>query len=245
MALATAGDLIAFALRAATVTGVGQTPTAEDASDALVVLNALLAEWQINRWLVYDLVDVAATATGAASYQVGAGLTYDFSWPTGQRPDRIDAAFARLISTGIDTPLYPFMAREGYNRIAAKAAVGLPESYFYDSGATVGTLYFYPVPSSIYSLHAQAKASLGQYSGLTAALAVPQQYINALIWNLAAALRPLYGLPDEPSTSQRAAMALQSIGGSGAQMAQGTQIKPSRRAGIFSHVVAGGQGQQS
>ena len=244
MALATAGDLIAFALRCASVNGVGQSPTAADASDGLIVLNSLLAEWQVNRWLIYDLIDMAATATGAASYQVGAGLTYDFAWPTGQRPDRIDAAFARLISSGADTPLYPFMAREGFNRVAAKATTGLPESFFYDAGATVGTVYFYPVPTTLYSLHLQAKASLGQYSGLTSALALPQQYITALIWNLAAALRPLYGLPDDPSTSQRASMALQSIGGSGAQMAQGTGVQPSRRAGIFSHVVAGG-GEQA
>lgn len=238
MALSTVGDLVTFALRVAGVNGIGQTPMAEDANDTLVVLNTILAEWQVNRWLVFDLVEAVATSTAAASYSVGVGGIFNLNF-AGQRPDKIDAAFARVISTGIDVPLFPFMSREGYSRMPAKSAAGLPESYFYDPQAgLLGQVYFYPVPSVLYELHVQAKASLGQFAHLTDTLGLPLQYVTALIWNLAANMRPLYGLAEDPSVTARAQGSLQSIVQSVAQIPQAVQPQASRRGGIFSTMAA-------
>jgi len=236
MALSTAGDLIAFALRAAGVNGIGQSPSATDSNDGLAILNMLLAEWQLNRWLVYDLVEAVAMSTGALSYTVGAAGTFVLAF-SGQRPDRIDSVYARLIGTpNVDTYLYPFASREGFNRAAVEP--GAPEAYFYDASAgATGTLYIYPIPPSTYELHVQAKASLGQFAALTTPLTLPLQYTTALVWNLAKDMRPVFGLPDDPSVSARAQQALLAIGGSGAQLAQAQQVSPSRRSGVFSHVV--------
>jgi len=234
MALNTVGDLVTFALRVAGVNGIGQTPMAEDAGDSLVILNTILAEWQVNRWLVFDLVEAVATSTAVASYTVGIGGAFTLNF-AGQRPDKVDAAFARLISTGVDVPLFPFMSREGYSRMPAKSVAGLPESYFYDPQAGLtGTIYFYPVPSALYELHVQAKASLGQFLHLTDTLALPLQYITALVWNLAANMRPLYGLPEDPSVTARAQGSLQSIVNSVTQIAQAVQPQATHRGGIFS-----------
>jgi len=65
MALKTAGDLIAFALRAGGIVGVGQTPAAEDSNDGLTMLNMLLSEWQVNRWLVPDCPMAARARSGS------------------------------------------------------------------------------------------------------------------------------------------------------------------------------------
>ncbi len=238
MALKTAGDLIAFALRAGGIVGVGQTPAAEDSNDGLTMLNMLLSEWQVNRWLVPDLTEAFVVATGAASYTVGAAGAFVLSYG-GARPERIDGAFARLISTGADTALFPFISKQGYDRVAAKTAVGPPESYFYDAqqGAS-GVVYFTPVPPATWELHVQAKASLGQFAGLTAPLStLPPAYIPALMWNLAANIRPIYGKPDDPSVSARAGALLLAIANGGAQQAQAQQPAPSQRAGVFSRVV--------
>jgi len=238
VAINTAGDLVTFALRASGVSGVGQTPRAEDSQDGLDMLNMLLAEWQLNRWLVFDLVEAVAPGSAVAAYTVGATGAFVLS-QAGQRPDRIDSATARLISTGADTALYPFMAREGYDRVATKALPGPPEAYFYDAtaGAT-GTVYFYPVPDATWSLRIKAKASLGQFSALTDPITLPLQYKTAMLWNLAQSLRPIYGLADEPSVSAKAAASLMAIGGAGAQMAQAQMPMQSHRAGNYSHVVS-------
>jgi len=244
--LVTAGDLVSFALRASSVNGVGQTPMAEDSNDGLVMLNTLLAEWQYNRWLVFDLVEATAAGSGAAGYTVGAAGAFVLSF-AGERPDRIDAAFARLVASSTDTPLYPFQSREGYDRVASKTATGAPEAYFYDatSGST-GTIYFSPAPTASYSMRIKAKASLGQFADLTSPLNVlPRQYTAALIWNLAEVLRPLYGMPPDPTISAKAQASLLAIGGSQAQMIQAQQPTPSRRSGTFAHIAPPQQPQQA
>jgi len=62
---ATASSIINLTLKMAGVLGIGQTASAEDANDALTLLNAMLAQWQRKRWLVYSLDDVSFPATGA------------------------------------------------------------------------------------------------------------------------------------------------------------------------------------
>jgi hypothetical protein len=233
-----------FALRIASVNGVGQTPAAADENDCLLVLNLLISEWQMNRWLVPNLQSANITSTAAASYAVGPGGTFALS-SLGQRPDRIDTAFARLIATGADTYLYPFMAREGFDRVAAKASAGPPEAFFYEPvSATVGTIYFYPVPANTWQLFIKAKADLQLFVALTDNLSpYPAQYVVALLWNLAERIRPLYGMQPRPDISAMAAQSLVAIGGSTAQMIQAQQPAPSARAGVFSHVVAPQAGQ--
>jgi len=99
MNLQTTGDLITFCLKLANVSGVGQTPGAQDITDGLTLLQTLMAGWQRRRWLVWDLADTSVISTGALSYTVGVGG--DFNIP---RPDKIDSAFARLLpSAGIQT----------------------------------------------------------------------------------------------------------------------------------------------
>lgn len=232
MALSTAGDVINSALRAAGVVGVGQTALTTDVSDALDLMNTLLTEWQINRWLVYDLIDVSKTSTAAASYTVGPAGDFVTSAP---RPDKIDAAFARLISTSADIILYPFMSREGYDRIISKSAAGTPAFFFYDPGlGTTGTIYFTPVPSTLYSLRLSVKSSLGQLASTAATIALPQPYIVALLWNLAAALRPYFQMDEDPQVTMRAQSSLMMMINSIAQVPQAVQPRPSDRAGIYS-----------
>lgn len=232
MALSTAGDVINSALRASGVLGVGQTALTTDVSDALDLMNMLLTEWQINRWLVYDLIDVSFTSTGATSYTVGPGGNFVTSAP---RPDKIDAAFARLTATGKDIILYPFMSREGYDRIIEKSAAGTPAFFFYDPGlGTTGTIYLSPVPAATYSLRLSVKSSLGQLASTATVIALPQPYIVALLWNLAAALRPYFQMDEDPQVSARAQSTLMMMVNSIAQVPQVVQPRPSDRAGIYS-----------
>lgn len=237
MALTTPAEVIDLALRASGVLGVGQTALAQDTTDAFDLLNLLLSEWQINRWLVWPLTDLALTSTAASSYTVGAAG--DFVTPA-PRPDKIDAAFARLISSGVDTVLYPFQSREGFDRVASKSAAGTPQFFFYDPGlGATGTIFFAPVPAVTYSLHLNFKASLGQFALTTETITLPRPYINAMVWNLALNLRPVFQMPDDPQLTVRAQRSLFMIVNSIAQVPQAVQPLPSPRAGVFSSMVPG------
>ena len=239
MALNTAQDLIDFALRVSSVTGQGQSPSASDEADGLLLLNMLLSEWQLNRWLTWTLTGVALVSTGVENYTVGQGGDFNISYQT-QRPERIDNVMAR--TAGADVTLYPFISREGFNRVASKGLGGDPESYYYDAAFPLGVLHLYPVPDPTWTLTLMVKSNLGQFALGDALNALPRQYTTALLWNLAERMRPLYGMQPRPDITQMAAQSLIAIGGSQAQMIQAQQPVPSNRAGVFSHVVAPQQG---
>src|ERR1700735_3986776 len=90
MPLTTPQGIINLSLKAAGILGVGQSALAEDNSDAFDLLNSLVGQWNTKRWLIYHLLDIAVTTTGAMSYTVGPGC--DFNVP---RVDRLEAAYFR------------------------------------------------------------------------------------------------------------------------------------------------------
>jgi hypothetical protein len=234
-------DIIKLALFNSGAIQLQQTIYADDIDNGFALLNNLLSQWQIQRYMVYDLVDMALTSTGAASYTIGPAA--DFAISGGAiRPDRIDSAFCRTISTGLDNICYPYMARENFNRISLKAATGVPYTYFYDASigsASQGTISFWPIPvTTIYSLHVNYKAYLGQFATLTDIITLPLPYINGMVWGLAKELRNLYGLEESPSVSKMAAESLLAIVNSIAQLPTAVQPIPSGRGGVYSSLAA-------
>lgn len=215
MPLKTAQDLISFAQRAVGILGVGQTALAEDNSDAFSALNGMVGGWTRKRWLVYHLIDVSVTTTGAMSYSVGPGG--DFNVP---RVDRLEAAFFRQYVSGVpgqtyvDYPLTVLEAREDYNRIALKQLVAWPEAIFFDSGYPTGTAYPVPLPPQNLTaeLHLTLKDHLQQFTSFTQAVNLPDEYTEALWTNLAIRLGAIYpGVQITPQVEGLAKASLSTI----------------------------------
>jgi hypothetical protein len=179
------------------------------------MLNGMLSQWQRKRWLVYSLDDVSFPATGAISYTVGLGQNVNIA-----RPDRLEAAFVRLINgtQQVDYPLDLLGSREDYNQVALKGLQTFPQLAFYDAAFPIGNLYLWPAPTSQYTIHITVKTQLVSFSGLTGLVSLPLEYQEALIYNLAARLRPMYGLPPEPSVIALAKESLNVIRGANAQI---------------------------
>jgi hypothetical protein len=215
MATISAVDLIRLTLRDAGVNGAGQSPNAEDNNDAFRHLQMMLAQWQRKRWLIYHLIDVPLLSTGANSYSIGIGG--DFNVP---RPDRIEAAFTRYIgSTSTDQPLTIIDAREDYNRISVKSISAPSNCLFYDAAYPVGQVYFYPVPpAGLYGLHLTVKDTLSAFPDLTTNINLPDEYQEALLYNLAVRLRISYQLAPDPAVNMLAKAALATIRGANAQI---------------------------
>lgn len=195
--ITTPNDLIALCLRTAGVIGVGQTPDAQDTNDCFAVLNAMMGQWNRERWLVYHLIDTSFRSTGAISYTVGNGGSFNIP-----RPDQVEAAYARLLpiesGQAIDFALAPIFSREDYASIALKQLVTFPGSFFYDSGYPLGNLFVWPIPqANQFELHIVTKETLQQFPTLTTQITLPPEYLDALIWNLSCRIRPLYQLPPD------------------------------------------------
>jgi len=214
----TPADLIALALVDAGIVGQGQIASAEDTNNAFTRLNWLISQWARKRWLVWHLIDVVKTSTGALSYSVGPGQDFDTS-----RPDRIESAFARQIlpSQGnpIDYPMQLIQSREDYNLISMKTLGTWPSAVFYDSGYPTGTVFFWPLPASgQFDLHITVKQPLDQFTGLTETISFPPEYEAALLHNLVVRLRSAYQLQPDPVQVNLAKEALSVLRSSNAQI---------------------------
>lgn len=201
--MTTAVDLITLALKDIGALGVGQAISAEDTADALATLNMMLDTWQIERLMVYHLIDTAKQSTGAQSYTVGVGGDFNIT-----RPIKINAAYARLQSSGagsaVDYRISMIDAREDYSRISLKTLSSFPEWAFYDSAFPLGNLFLYPVPNSSYELHIVTMDVLPQFPTAATVINLPPGYKAAIRFNLAVWLGGSYQL-DVPGSIQKLA----------------------------------------
>jgi len=216
--MTTPADLIALALLDAGIVGQGQTASAEDTNNAFKRLNYMVSQWARKRWLVYHLIDVSFTSTGAQSYTVGPGMNCDTT-----RPDRIEAAFLRQLlpamTNQIDYPLVVLQSREDYNQIALKTMGTWPSVVFYDSGWPTGTLYVWPVPAaSQFAIHLSLKQPLNQFANLADDLNLPPEYEGAILHNLIVRLRSAYQMRPDPVQTGLAKDALNVLRGANTQI---------------------------
>jgi hypothetical protein len=262
---ATALDLITGAMRNIGVLEAGETPSSQDSSDALQVLNDLLESWSLDHLYVYASVENILTYTaGQYQYSVGnyvagtftgtlvAGsatvsgvtvpsnlvvggtitdvqgsipdgttitvigattltmsanalitvaaaetMTYtipgDFDIP---RPLRITNAFSRFFGTnnaGLDYGI-EIITRDKYTALGYKGIAGpWPTKLYYDPTFPLGTIFFYPNPTSALQLHLWTDTIFSDFSTLTQAINLPQGYARAIKKNLAVELAPEYG----------------------------------------------------
>jgi hypothetical protein len=229
--MTTALDLINGAMDDAGLTGVGQTPLAEDVNKALTRLNAMIAQWSRRRWMVYHLIDIVFTGTGAISYSIG---------PTGNivgnRPDRIEAGFFRQNNTGanpVDYPLVVIQSREDYNRITLKTLASFPSYVFYDSDFPLGNIFIWPVPDSTYEMHLSVKPALQTFPALNTNFNLPPEYEEAIRLNLAVRLRITYSLPVDAGLIGLAKVALNTIKNTNAQIPELMMPNGLRRGGGY------------
>lgn len=231
--MTTPADIINLALKHSGVLGVGQTAQPEDTNDAFILLNFMISQWNRKRWLIYHLIDVAFTSTGAQSYTVGPGQQFNCA-----RPDRLEAAFFRQIIPSIpnqiDYPLEIIEARETYNKIALKNLGSFPSYIFYDSAYPIGFVYPWPVPqANLYQVHITIKDSISEFTTLTQDLNLPPEYHAVLLYNLAARLRPAYQMPPDPSLIALARDALAVIRGANTQIPRLAIPTSLLRGGIY------------
>ena len=231
----TAQDIINFSLRAAGVLGVGQTALAEDNSDALAALNAMLGLWQQKRWLSFHTTDNAFTSTGALSYSVGPGGNFNIQ----TRPNRLESAFFRQFVNStpnqVDYPLAILESREDYNAIALKSLQSWPQYIFYDTAWPLGYVYPWPLPAAgIYELHLTFRGpELQFFTSYTQVINLPYAYYEAIWSNLCLRLAPIYGFSCSDDIRRLASDLLGSIRAANAQISQLRMPTFLKRDGLY------------
>jgi hypothetical protein len=110
---------------------------------------------------------------------------------------------------------------EDYSRISLKGMVGLSVLCLPRQRLSARlALHFWPVPTSgIYEIHVLVKAELAGFTDLSDDVNLPPEYQEAIMYNLAARLRPHYQLPPDPSITASPSRALNTIRVSNTQIA--------------------------
>lgn len=111
------------------------------------------------------------------------------------RPLRIMDAWIRQVG-GNDSPVN-VISREQYNRYGDKSSASQPSQVFYDPQANAGHLYVYPAFSgSTSQLFIEFQKPIEDFASSSDDFDLPQEWGNALKYNLALMIAPEYDVPD-------------------------------------------------
>lgn len=193
--MATAITLITRAMRLAGVIGKGEIPDSDESADGLTALNAMLDSWQIERLFVYQIRSETFTWTGNDQTQtVGAAGDFVTDLPTRVADD---------CSFTISSTDYPvkLIDIDAWSAIPDKTNTSTFPMWIYpEYGASLVTLYAYPIPSASITFNLRTWKRLQQFTSLTDVLTLPPGNERAITFSLAEEFGgPEFGVQVPPS----------------------------------------------
>jgi hypothetical protein len=191
----TRDQIITKALSHIGVVPEGSTATATQIADAEDDLNAILAEFQTLGMPLWKREELGVTmVTGQIEYQIGPGKAIDVPFP-------LKVSQANLAITGSSTRLNMMvLAHYDYNNLPVSAS-GTPVQVTYQPRIDYGVLSVWPIPDA--SLPAGSQVFLTyqtpfyKFTSGTETLDCPQEWYNAIIYQLAHIKSDGYSLPLE------------------------------------------------
>jgi hypothetical protein len=192
-------DLIKSSMRLVGAIATGETLTAEEANDGLLVLNDMLENWSTETLSVWGSSNQTFNlVAGQSVYTIGpAG-----NWVT-DRPQDIDDAYMRF--SGVDFPV-KVISQEQYNEINLKSMQQpIVERLLYVNEFPLGVVTVWPVPTQALPITLTMRRILDFPVALTDALTGPPGYLKALRYCLAVEFAPEFGLEASATVVQVAA----------------------------------------
>ena len=193
--MATARDLITRSLRLIHVLDSGESPTADEANDALDAVNSMLDSWSIPGLYIYATREDAVTwPASTQSRTIGSGGNFSIT-----RPTRIETSTYFDDGNSNDYPLMILDTFAAYSNITVKAtSSSLPEYLYYEPLDPLGTLYIWPVPSSALTVYLHSPEQLDQFATLDTTFTYPPGYKEAIQYSLAVRLAAEFGVAVPP-----------------------------------------------
>lgn len=165
----------------------GKTLSARQTSDGMQSLNLLIKTWGAQEHLWARTERSVTLIASTASY----ALT--------PKPGRVLSVRRKVTASGYETPLRE-MSRQEYFDTPNKATDSIPVGFYYDPQTTAGTLYLWPRPSTTTAAAMTLQLTyLRRMDDMDASnndADLPQEWLQALIWNLANDLEVEYPVND-------------------------------------------------
>lgn len=184
----TALDIIKRALRLLGVYSTGEDPSAQESTDALGSLNAMLGSVSNGAMVSAKTLDTIALSASVASISVGPSGAVVTDRPVRVRPE------SYIVLSGVSYPLDVYTLQL-YNDIGVKADGGIPEGIYVQPDMPNITVTLWPVPSQAMTLNLWSDKQLASFPTLTTVVSLPPGYEAALPPMLAEEIAPEYELP--------------------------------------------------
>ena len=210
--MATGSTVIRRALSRIGVLAQGETPSTDEANDALLTLNDMLDAWNTQRLLTISIGRFVFTLTSGQVYTVGPAQQIDLLTPV--RPPRIEKIGLLYLANPaqpLEIPLRS-LTYEQWAAIPVKSITStLPQSYYYDQAFPTGNLNLWPNPTIANQLAIYYWQQFAAFADLVTDYTFPPAYMRAIIYNLALELAPEFGAEVSPSIERFAALSLAEI----------------------------------
>lgn len=181
-------EIVAKAFNILGVGSEGEPISARMYEDGTLSLNLLIKTWgaQAHLWTMTE--GSLALVASQASYSV-----------TAPKPMRILSMRRLVTASGIETPLME-LSRQEYFDLPNKTIESIPTSFYYDPRTTSGTIYLWPTASTAtaadMSLRLTYLRKMEDMDSTADEADLPQEWLQALIWNLALDLMTEYPVRD-------------------------------------------------
>ena len=202
--MTTARTIIKRALQRNGVLTKNESPSGDEASDGLSMLNDMIGSWSNDSLLIYARVSESfPLVSGQSSYTIGTGGDFNTD-----RPLQILTAFTRIGSVDYDIGI---VSDSVFDSITQKSiSSSIPSVMFYYAAHPLGTITIYPVPTTG-DLHIRSEKQLTEFATLDTDVDLPPGWDRALIYNLSIELAGEYGQPVSETTYQLAMDGLSKI----------------------------------
>jgi len=184
--------LIEASLQNIGVLSAGETPSVSLYAQVLSILQNMLYSWAADEINVFAAVDEnVSTESAKVSYTWGAAGEIATT-----RPNQIIKAFINDTGTPVLAHSVAIISKDEYKEIDAKTTAGRPKKLYYDSTYPLAVLYLWPVPIAVETIVVTSYKPFpltSSYDVITSTIAVPDMYLEALIYNLSIRIAPSFG----------------------------------------------------
>lgn len=186
--------IITAALRKLAVIAKGQTPDAEDIADASMALNMLVAEFRVAGMPLWARKQYSFTpVAGQKTYQIGLGKTFNVPYPI-----HVLQAF-RQDSTSATKIYMEVISNFNFNLYPTNSG-GTPIQLNYQPFINYGEINLWPVPDAAATSSTVTivyQSPFQYFDASTDTMDFPEEWYNALVYNLANNLAPEWAIPLE------------------------------------------------
>lgn len=184
-------QVIKGALRKLGVLPSGGTPSTAQVNDATDALNALVKAFQADGMPLWKITrQTFTTVAGTDTYTVGPAQTINCP-----KPLRIIQA-QYTVSGGNNTPMNIYNRYDFNDLPQGTTFTGVPINFYYQPSRTTGTIRLWPNPvDSTTTVTFDYQSPYEDMDAASDDFDFPSEWMQALIFNLAWALAPEYGIP--------------------------------------------------